>query len=50
MAKYGDAWARLAERWPDLEALFMEEKPSGQAPKLYRLMKELTEPSRGRER
>lgn len=34
-------WKRLAPRWDELEALFLEEKPSGSAPKLYALMKEL---------
>lgn len=41
MAKRGPVWARLVARWSELEALFLEEKASGEAPKLYGLMKQL---------
>lgn len=34
-------WARLVARWDDLERLYEEESPSGSAPKLYALLKEL---------
>ena len=41
MGRYGDAWARLAAHWDDLEALFAEEAPTGNAPRLYARMKQL---------
>ena len=34
-------WAPLVEAWGELEALYEEEAPTGQAPKLYDRMKEL---------
>lgn len=36
-----DGWRGLAGAWGELEALYEEELPSGEAPKLYRRMKEL---------
>lgn len=39
---HGKEWAALVGRWSDLERLYAEEAPSGQAPKLYALMQELT--------
>ena len=37
----GDKWSALAKRWPELEDLYREEASTGQAPKLYALMKSL---------
>ena len=34
-------WAGLVANWDKLDALYDEESPSGQAPKLYDLMQEL---------
>lgn len=34
-------WAPLVARWSDLEALYEKEFPTGQAPKLFALMREL---------
>ncbi len=34
-------WETLVARWADLEALYLEEHPTGQAPKLYALLREL---------
>lgn len=45
MAVHGPVWARLAEHWSELKALFIEEvglPPKwGKAPKTYALMKKL---------
>jgi hypothetical protein len=35
------AWAPLVARWDDLTRLYEEEEPTGKAPKLYALMREL---------
>ncbi|MEN6421298.1 MAG: hypothetical protein ABFD76_05065 [Smithella sp.] len=35
-------WKPFADRWEEFEALYLEEKISGKAPKLYKLMEELT--------
>lgn len=35
------AWGPLVDRWDDLERLFEEELPTGKAPRLYALMREL---------
>jgi hypothetical protein len=43
-------WEHLAPAWDELEALYVEELPSGRAPKLYKRMAELRAmPSRGTE-
>ena len=34
-------WAGLVEAWDELEALYLEELPSGQCPKLYARMREI---------
>lgn len=34
-------WARLVDSWDELTALYLEELPSGKAPRLYARMKEL---------
>lgn len=41
VAEQHPEWAPLVERWSELEALYVEELPSGEAPKLYALMREL---------
>lgn len=38
--KHAD-WRGLIDNWPELEALFAEEAPSGRAPKLYARMQQL---------
>ncbi|HMI93818.1 MAG TPA: hypothetical protein VK509_20735 [Polyangiales bacterium] len=35
-------WTRLVEAWDELSALYVEEYPTGRAPKLYARMQELT--------
>lgn len=35
------AWERLVARWDELEALFLEESPTGRCPKLYELLQTL---------
>ncbi|MBQ3170359.1 MAG: hypothetical protein IJB53_00325 [Mailhella sp.] len=42
VAKRYPQWKPLVGRWSDLEALYEAEAPSGKAPKLYALMRELT--------
>lgn len=39
-------WAGLVEAWDELEALYEEELPSGNAPKLYARMREIEQVSR----
>jgi hypothetical protein len=39
MAQY-PGWAGLVARWDELEALYREERPTGEAPKLYAAMQE----------
>lgn len=34
-------WAKLVEAWPELTALYLEELPTGRAPRLYARMNEL---------
>lgn len=34
-------WSRLIAAWDDLESLYREERPSGEAPKLYARLKEI---------
>lgn len=41
VARVHPEWGPLVENWPELEALYREELPSGQAPKLYARMSEL---------
>lgn len=41
MAPTHNAWWQLVENWAELEALYNEELPSGNAPKLYARMKAL---------
>jgi len=36
-----EGWAKLADAWDELEALYEAEYPSGRAPKLYARMREL---------
>lgn len=43
MASVSPVWARLVGAWEELEALYAEERPRGQAPRLYRRMQELRE-------
>jgi hypothetical protein len=41
MAEVSPVWKRLVEHWSELEALYLEELPTGSGPKLYARMKEL---------
>jgi hypothetical protein len=41
VAKKHPAWKPFADRWPELVALYEEELPTGECPKLYALMKEI---------
>lgn len=47
MAKYGPVWARLAEAWDELEAMYVEKCGTGwppprvKCPEMYERMKEL---------
>lgn len=47
LAERCSVWRRLLGRWDELVALYEEEAPSGEAPKLYALMQAL---ERGRQR
>jgi hypothetical protein len=39
-------WPQLAAAWPELEKLYVEELPTGQAPKLYARMREIIDAAR----
>lgn len=39
-------WSVLIDHWDELETLYLEEKPAGKAPKLYKRMKELLDSTR----
>lgn len=41
--RHGPVWNAIAERWSELESLYCEESPSGQAPKLYAALQEVRE-------
>lgn len=41
MADTGPEWAALVANWDELEALFLEEAPTGLCPRLYARMKEV---------
>lgn len=41
VAERHPAWKPLVERWDDLERLYEEELPAGEAPRLFALMREL---------
>lgn len=41
MADVSETWAKLAAAWEELTALYLEELPTGQCPKLYARMQEL---------
>lgn len=41
VAVVNDEWTKLIENWSECERLYLEEVPTGQAPKLYALMKKL---------
>ena len=41
MAAYGPIWAAYVENWQEMAALYAEEEPTGNAPKLYALMQKL---------
>lgn len=41
MSRYGAIWAAMAARWEEMEALFVEEFPTGNAPKLYAMMRKM---------
>lgn len=44
------AWRPFVDRWSELEALYEEERPTGEAPKLYALMRDLEEIGRAAEK
>ncbi len=48
MAKYSKWWAGLVAAWDELDALYLEELPSGVCPKLYDRMKAIEKESRRR--
>lgn len=39
--KLSPQWEKIAEHWNEMVRLYEEEKPTGRAPKLYQLMKDL---------
>lgn len=41
MGAHSPEWAALAGAWSELTALYIEERPSGMAPRLYARMREL---------
>lgn len=41
MANHGKEWKALVENWAELEALYVEEFPTGKAPKCYERMTQL---------
>jgi hypothetical protein len=41
-AAISPVWARMVARWPEMEALWLEESPSGWAPKLFALMQKIS--------
>lgn len=41
MRRVSSVWARLVDAWDELTALYLEELPTGKAPKLYARMKEI---------
>lgn len=47
MATASPTWARLVDRWADIEALFLEEQAenTGRAPRTYALMSEVIDPT-----
>ena len=44
MAMVTPQWAKMVERWDEMTALYEEEAPTGKAPKLYDLMREIWKP------
>ncbi len=48
MAKYGKWWAGLADAWDELDALYLEELPTGRCQKLYDRMHAIEAASRKR--
>lgn len=44
VAKTEPAWARIVEKWDELERIYREEQPSGKAPRTWALLKALNEP------
>jgi hypothetical protein len=44
MARYGAVWKALVTCWDELEALYVEELPTGSAPKLYAKMSAIRAP------
>lgn len=41
IAGYRKEWRAIADNWAELTALYEQEYPSGTAPKLYKMMKQL---------
>lgn len=46
MAKVSPVWKALIDHWEELTALYIEERPRNEAPKLYARMQELIETAR----
>lgn len=49
LAALSPVWAALVAQWDEIETLFIEEAPSGRAPRTYQLMREIitdAEPTR----
>ncbi len=43
MGEIFPAWKPMADRWDEMESLYLQESPSGRCPRLYELMSELVE-------
>lgn len=41
LRQHGPVWSAYVDHWEEMTALYLEERPSGQCPKLYELMKRL---------
>lgn len=42
----GAVWSAYVDRWDEMEALWLEESPSGKAPKLFKLMWDIQDEAR----
>lgn len=41
MSAHGRVWAEYVARWDEMETLYAKERPTGKAPKLYAIMKQI---------
>lgn len=41
LRQHGPVWSAYVDHWEEMTALYLKERPSGQCPKLYELMKRL---------